>query len=116
MRSLALCFLVACADSSSGASCPTTDAPTYASFGRAFFAAYCTGCHSAAARDRHGAPRGIDFDSEAQVRYFAHAIDAEAAAGPDAVNSDMPDMTGPVHAPPSLDERRTLGEFLACER
>lgn len=116
MRSIAVCFLVACADPSTGAHCPSTNPPTYASFGRAFFASYCTGCHSASARERHGAPPGVDFDDEVHVRYFAPSIDIEAAAGPDAVNTDMPDMTGPVHAAPTLAERKLLGEFLACER
>ena len=117
MRWLSLVLLASCAaDPSTGAHCPSTRAPTYAGFGRAFFASYCTGCHSAASRDRHGAPSGIDFDDEAHVKYFAHAIDIEAAAGPDSVNTDMPDMTGPVHAAPTLAERETLGEFLACER
>ncbi len=116
MRALLLCLVASCADPSTGAQCPSTNPPTYASFGRAFFASYCTGCHSAGARDRHGAPAGIDFDDEAHVRYYAHAIDSEAAAGPDAINTDMPDMGGPVHAPPTLQERRMLGEFLACER
>lgn len=115
MRPFALFLLVACADPSTGARCPSTTPPTYASFGRAFFASYCTGCHSAGARDRHGAPPEIDFDSEADVRRHAHAIDAEAAAGPDAINTDMPDMSGPVHVPPTLAERRALGELLACE-
>lgn len=111
-----LLFLAACTDGASGAACPPSHPPTYADFGAPFFARYCTGCHSVAVSDRHGAPRGLDFDSEAEVHDRADAIDAVAAAGPDARNTDMPDMTGPVHVAPSLAERVLLGQLLACER
>ncbi len=79
-------------------------------------AEYCTGCHSIHASDRHGAPDDLSFDTEAQIRAHAAAIDAEAAAGPRADNTDRPDMSGPVKAAPTDAERRTLGEFLACEQ
>ncbi len=115
MRFPLLLLFTACTTSSTGSTCPSSNAPTYAGFGRAFFAKYCTACHSRSASDRHGAPRGIDFDSEADVRARAAAIDAEAAAGPDAANTDMPDPGGPVRVEPSLQERLLLGEFLACE-
>lgn len=100
----------------SGASCPTSGGPTYASFGAAFFAHYCTGCHSRSASARFGAPADVNFDTEDDIRASALAVDAEAAAGPDATNTDMPDMGGMVHVPPSLSERELLGQFLACER
>jgi uncharacterized membrane protein len=116
MRFSLVLLFTACTSSSSGATCPISNVPTYSGFGRAFFAKYCTSCHSRSASDRHGAPRGIDFDSEADIRMRAAAIDAEAAAGPDAANTDMPDPDGPVRVEPTLQERRTLGEFLACER
>lgn len=108
--------VASCTSASSGASCPASHAPTYASFGEHFFAAYCTGCHSRDARDRHGAPSDQNFDSEAEIRQHAAEIDAEAAAGPDARNTDMPDMSGPVRTQPTLAEREQLGEFLACEQ
>ena len=108
--------LASCASASSGASCPRSNAPTYASFGAHFFASYCTGCHSRDVRDRHGAPSDQNFDSEAEIRQHAAEIDAEAAAGPDARNTDMPDMSGPVRTQPTLAEREQLGEFLACEQ
>src|SRR5579859_6132132 len=88
--------VASCTTTSSGASCPPANAPTYASFGQPFFANYCSGCHSRDARDRHGAPAADNFDSETDIRAHASEIDAEAAAGPDARNTDMPDMTGPV--------------------
>ena len=92
------------------------NAPTYASFGHPFFATYCTGCHSRDARERHGAPSDQNFDTEADIARHAAAIDAEAAGGPDAMNTAMPDMSGPVHMQPTDAERDELGQFLACEQ
>ena len=77
---------------------------------------YCTGCHSSEAANRHGAPRDVNLDSEAGVIAHASAIDEEAAAGPDAMNTAMPDMSGPVHMQPTEAERAQLGQFLACEQ
>lgn len=111
-----LLFAGACTSTQSGATCPTANAPAYDSFGKPFFAAYCTDCHSATATNRHGAPAADNFDTEAEIRQHAAAIDAEAAAGPKATNTDMPDMTGPVHMPRTETERRQLGQFLACEQ
>jgi hypothetical protein len=76
---------------------------------------YCTACHAAAAADRHGAPADQDFDTEAGIRHHWRDIDVAAAAGPNAVNTDMPDLSGPVHAAPTRAEREMLGAFLACE-
>ena len=114
---LAPILLAACTSTAqTDAACPPTNAPTYASFGQRFFARYCVGCHSRSATSRHGAPLDQNFDTEADVRANATAIDDEAAAGPDATNTDMPDLTGPVHTPPTRAERELLGQFLACER
>jgi hypothetical protein len=111
-----LLFAGACTSTPSGATCPTSNAPTYASFGQQFFASYCTGCHSSVAANRHGAPADQNYDTEDDIRRHAGAIDAEAAAGPNATNTDMPDMSGPVHVPPTAAERQQLGQFLACEQ
>jgi len=104
----------ACSSPDTGASCPSASAPTYAGFAAPFMAAYCTGCHSASARDRFGAPPGLDFDTEDEVRAHAHAIGDDAAAGPSGENDDMPDLGGPVTRLPSHAERVMLGEYLAC--
>jgi uncharacterized membrane protein len=116
--SIVLClFAAACTtESGSGATCPSSDAPSYAGFARSFMTTYCSGCHSALAPNRYGAPPDLDFDTEAQLRVHAAEIDHEAAAGPNARNTDMPDLDGPVHAAPTMAERELLGEFLACER
>jgi uncharacterized membrane protein len=114
-RIAALLLFAACTSTPSGATCPTANAPTYDSFGQHFFTSYCTGCHSRDATDRHGAPSDQNYDTEADIRQHAAAIDLEAAAGPKATNTSMPDMSGPVHVAPSDVEREQLGQFLACE-
>jgi uncharacterized membrane protein len=92
--------------------CPDS-APTYDSFGRDFMQSYCTGCHSSARRgaDRNDAPVGHDFDTLEGVLAVAEHIDEYAAAGPAGVNTAMP-LSSPS---PSDEERRRLGEWLACE-
>jgi uncharacterized membrane protein len=96
----------------SGSTCPTTQTLTYENFGMAFFANYCVHCHSENPEDgsRHGAPPGLDWDEIDTVRLEAERIDANAAAGPDAVNTVMP----PAEPFPTTAERRDLGEWLAC--
>ena len=95
-----------------GADCPPRSTLTWRSFGEAFVETYCTRCHasSRAGAQRHGAPRGYDFDTVAGVRKHLDDIDRMAAAGPDATNAIMP-PNGPR---PSVAERRKLGEWLAC--
>ena len=108
----------ACTSTPSGATCPdnATDAPTYDNFGREFMENYCTSCHSAQSPDRHGAPADQNYDTEADIKLHAAAIDGEAAAGPNATNTAMPEIAGTVHAAPTQAEREMLGKFLACEQ
>jgi mono/diheme cytochrome c family protein len=118
IKHLALLVIVACTGAPTGptgSTCPPVAAPTYQSFGRHFFATYCSGCHSRDGDDRHGAPIDQRFDSEADIRTHAREIDEVAARGPKASNDDMPDMSGPVRTAPSVGERVLLGELLACE-
>ncbi len=110
-----LMFASACTSTPTNATCPTTDPPSYESFAKPFMAQYCTGCHSVDATDRHGAPAGENFDTEADLALHASAIDGVAAKGPSATNTAMPDMSGPVHGAPTVDERVLLGQYLACE-
>ena len=74
--------------------------------------AYCTRCHSSElhGEDRNGAPLFHDFDTEMGILVVAGHIDEWAAAGPDATNRLMP----PDGDTPTDDERRQLGEWLAC--
>jgi len=95
-----------------GSVCPTDQTLTYENFGMAFFADYCTHCHSTNPPDgtRYGAPRGLDWDVLETVRAHADQIDKMAAAGPDATNTIMP----PRNPRPNDDQRRQLGEWLEC--
>jgi uncharacterized membrane protein len=114
---IAIALVAACDDGTpTGSTCPTSNAPTYGSFGEVFFTTYCTGCHSGSAADRNGAPDDFNFDTEAEVKQHAVDIDTEAASGPKATNSDMPELDGPVTQAPTTDERVLLGQFLACEQ
>jgi hypothetical protein len=39
-----------------------------------FFATYCRSCHARTAPDRHGAPEGVDFDTEADVEAWLQRV------------------------------------------
>ncbi len=41
---------------------------TWENWAQGFFITYCTACHSESSPDRYGAPEGLDFDTEDQVR------------------------------------------------
>lgn len=95
-----------------GAVCPPDSTLTYASFGKAFFDTYCQSCHGSSVRGavRQGAPSSHAYDDVMGIRSDLAEIDRRAAAGPDAINVDMP-RAFPV---PSDAEREQLGEWLAC--
>jgi hypothetical protein len=57
-----------------------------------------------------GAPSDHTFDMKQDIQLLSEHIDELAAAGPDAVNIEMP----PDGAKPTEAERRQLGEWLAC--
>jgi uncharacterized membrane protein len=97
-----------------GAVCPPTSAPTYASFGQPFVTTYCTSCHSASSTNRHGAPGSQNYDTEAELVEHAAEIDEAAAKGPDALNTFMPELGGTVVMKPSDADREMLGLYLAC--
>ncbi len=94
--------------------CPTVDPPTYDSFGRTFMERYCTECHDSAKTGalRQDAPATIDFETLALLRMWTSPIDKQAAFGPAAENTNMPPAGNPQ---PTADERRRLGELIACE-
>ena len=95
-----------------GSVCPQGSTLTWQTFGQQFTTSYCTDCHSSTKTGaaRHGAPAFHDYDTVTGVRATIAHIDEEAAAGPDAVNTGMPeDDPKPTEA-----ERRQLGEWLAC--
>jgi hypothetical protein len=96
-----------------GAVCPSGNTLTYETFGSNFMTKYCRGCHSSSKTGemRQGAPADHNFDTLSAIRTFADHIDEHAAAGPNAVNTAMP----PIEPKPTEEERRQLGQWLACE-
>jgi uncharacterized membrane protein len=113
-RALALVLALGACSSPTGSTCPPTDPPTYATFGQAFVEDFCLDCHSAHSTNRHGAPGDLNFDTEDEIRRHAEDIDSEAAAGPDATNTSMPEKSPNVQTLPTLEERQRFGQFLAC--
>lgn len=95
-----------------GALCPSDNTLSYDTFGKAFMADYCVDCHSSEVKGsaRRGAPAGTDFDTLAAIRLHSGHIDAHAAAGPKAVNDEMPEED----PRPTLEQRIQLGQWLAC--
>jgi mono/diheme cytochrome c family protein len=98
-------FIAACSSNSSvgatGTTCPSDSTLTYASFGQAFFANNCLSCHSG--REQPA------LTSQAAIQANADEIDMVAAAGPNGVNTKMPE-DGSV----STSDRTKLGQWLAC--
>lgn len=103
-----LFFAVACSQdpevktlgNSTGSVCPPESTLTWATFGQRFIQDNCARCHD---EER---PRIV---TQADVQANLELIDRAAAAGPEGVNTYMPDDRG---VPES--ERRALGEWLAC--
>ena len=60
---------------------------------------------------RQGAPSDHNFDTLAGILKVSGHVDSHAAAGPVSVNTSMP----PSDPKPPEEERRKLGEWLACE-
>lgn len=92
--------------------CPTDSTLTYENFGKQFMDTYCVDCHDSAKTGsaRHGAPAFHDYDTVLGVRQTIDHVDEYAAAGPNAVNTIMPeDDPRPTEA-----ERQQLGEWLSC--
>ena len=79
-----------------GSKCPADSTLTYQVYGQAFMQNHCVGCHGA-------------FSTQEGVQASIDRIDRAAAAGPDAVNTYMPDGEDL-----SESDRKKLGEWLAC--
>jgi len=92
--------------------CPENSELTYESFGEAFFADYCTRCHSVDVTGgaREGAPSDHNFDTQFEAQALADHIDQAAGSGPASTNTAMP----PDEPFPSMTEREQLAEWLAC--
>jgi uncharacterized membrane protein len=97
---------VACGESpgdATGSTCPENSTLTYADFGQAFVQNNCVSCHGAEG------PESPALTTLEQVQANIDDIDRAAAAGPNATNTFMPEGISV-----STDERRKLGEWLAC--
>lgn len=118
IRTLVLVALVACGgpDSVFGppteSTCPPNSTLTYDNFGAGFMASYCTRCHSSelTGAARMGAPSFHDFDTIFGIKAVSDHIDETTASGPASTNTGMP----PDKPFPSLEERKQLGEWIAC--
>lgn len=86
-----------------GSTCPSDSTLTFANFGQGFVQQYCVACHGASG------PQSPSLSSLQQIQAYRDDIDRSAAAGPNAVNTYMPDGSSVPEA-----ERRKLGEWLAC--
>jgi hypothetical protein len=86
-----------------GSTCPSGSTLTYASFGQAFMRDKCLACHA------DNGPESPKFSTLNEVKASLSDIDRAAAAGPNAVNTYMPQSGSATDA-----ERRQLGEWLAC--
>jgi uncharacterized membrane protein len=111
----AVLLFAGCAEPvASGSTCPSAGTTlTAENFGTSFFDKYCTRCHSSQKSGifaRHGAPSDFNFDTIEGVRSHVKDIDAFAAAGPAREEAEMP----PDGDKPTLEERKMLGEWLAC--
>jgi hypothetical protein len=98
---------------STGTLCPPSSTLTYESFGAPFFETYCLRCHATSnvtVESRNGAPDDVNFDDPTLVRALLRRIDRMAAIGPLQENRLMP----PEGTAPSDEERRLLGEWIAC--
>lgn len=93
--------------------CPPDSTLTYSNFAKPFMESYCTQCHHSSLRGeaRMGAPSFHDFDTLQGIKVVKAHVDQTTAAGPAATNTSMPPKG---YDAPSLEERKQLGEWLAC--
>lgn len=99
----AVASIAACGGgTATGSVCPPTQTLTYANFGEPFMSKYCTSCHNGR--------ESPNLASVGSIRSHRADVDTEAAAGPNATNTSMPEGS----TTPTDEERRQLGEWLAC--
>lgn len=107
-RGMLLALLLACsgppADTGEPAGCDTGPDVSWHSSGEGFFLTYCNACHSATTDDRAGAPTGVDFDTEAQVRAQAERIRVRV----------LEEQTMPVGFGVDEDDLFLLDRLLTC--
>ncbi len=105
---LLLVLLSACAgdgdSGGDGSACDSGEPVGWVSFADGFFATYCRSCHAVGLRERYGAPEGVDFDTEAEVRAQEARIRARALTA-----GDMPPGGGVVE-----EDLALLTRYLDC--
>ena len=104
--SLTLLALAGCGEGlgdATGSTCTPDSTLTSQSFGQAFMQSQCLSCHGP------NGPESPSLSSLEQVQSNLSNIDRAAAAGPNGVNTFMPEGGSVTEA-----ERRQLGEWLAC--
>ncbi len=105
---LAPLLLLGCADKGADSADPfCADAPTvtWESRGEALITQWCQPCHASTAANRHGAPEGVTFDTEAEALSWRERI-LVVATGEDATMP--PSITVPE------DDRYALEVWARC--
>jgi uncharacterized membrane protein len=104
-------LLLACASepapgpgSDTAAACTPDPDYTWETFGAAFVAGRCQGCHGSGSTARYGAPESLTFDDEAEVRVLREAV----------LRTVLTDTTMPPGGGLTDTEKERLGRWLAC--
>ena len=84
--------------------CDTGLEVTWLNWGEGFLLTHCSGCHSSEAPERHGAPEGVNFDTEKE------ALDGAAAI----VRVVLEEQTMPPAGGIQDDEMALLEAWLSC--
>ncbi len=90
--------------SAADTACAGTPEVTWAGWADGFFGTWCRACHSETAEERYGAPEGLDFNTEDQVRAYAAAVRQVV----------LVDETMPVGGGVYEDELILLAAYLDC--
>lgn len=91
-----------------GAECPIDNVVSYENFAESWIFRQCMPCHSSELLEgqRADAPLGVDFNTYADVRFWANNMFLRAAYE----NETMPPAGGPYP-----EDRKLFGEWMACQ-
>jgi uncharacterized membrane protein len=56
------------------AECADAPSVTWDGWGEGFVTTWCQACHSATTEERNDSPLGVDFDTEADLRFWADSV------------------------------------------
>lgn len=105
---LGLALLVGCADKAddtAAALCEGAPRITWASHGEGLINQWCEPCHASGSANRHGAPEGVSFDTEAEALAWKDRILAVTA---------LPEPTMPPGIDLPDEDRIKLELWLTC--